>query len=136
MKSTRSVIDVRNLPDGAIDHRSPIWWGNALLLIVETTMFAVAIATYFYLRMNFEQWPPPLTTRAVPIFHPVPDARYGTITLVLVLATAGAMIWADRAALRLEHRGAQQGTLLVNFLGIGAIIARWYEFRALQFRWD
>jgi cytochrome c oxidase subunit 3 len=134
--ANRTVLDVSSLPDGAIDHRSPIWWGNTLLLLIETAMFAVAIASYFYLRMNFAQWPPPQTLGPVPEFHPVPDARYGTITLLLVLASAAAMIWADRAALRIEHRGAQLGTMFVNVLGIAAIVARCFEFGALKFRWD
>ena len=58
MTVTEHTIDVSDLPPAVEDHRSPIWWGNLLLLCIETTMFGLLVATYFYLRMNFNQWPP------------------------------------------------------------------------------
>ena len=58
--NNRAVIDVSRLPASAMDHRSPIWWGNILLLLIETTMFALLIATYLYFRIvDFDRWPPP-----------------------------------------------------------------------------
>ena len=51
--STRAVIDVSELPHHEFDTYDPVWWGNNLLLAIETSMFAILIATYFYLRQNF-----------------------------------------------------------------------------------
>jgi heme/copper-type cytochrome/quinol oxidase subunit 3 len=34
------------------------WWGMALLIATEFTLFASLIASYFYLRFQNEQWPP------------------------------------------------------------------------------
>ena len=44
------VLDVRDLPAIGFDHRAPLWWGNTLLLFIETTMFG----------SNLQQlrWPP------------------------------------------------------------------------------
>ena len=97
---TRPVIDVAHLPPSAVDHRSPIWWGNLMLLVIETTMFAILVATYFYVRINFEQWPPPQSNFPPFDRHPVPDVFWGTTNLLIILFAAGAMAVADRAALR------------------------------------
>jgi cytochrome c oxidase subunit 3 len=132
----RLVLDVSELPNVAIDHRSPIWWGNTLLLVIETVMFALLAATYFYVRMNFEQWPPPQTNYLPADLNPVPDLWKGTLTLVLLLAMVPPMIWSDRAALRMDKRGALLGSIWVNILGVAAIAARIYEFGGLKFRWD
>src|SRR3954467_8049107 len=103
MNQTRSVIDVSALPPSALDHRSPIWIGNALLLTIETTMFAILVATYFYLRQNFENWPPPQIDFIPPNLHPSPDLFWGTLNLAVICAAAIFMFLADRAALRFDR---------------------------------
>jgi len=35
------------------------WWGIALFVATEATLFATLIGSYFYLRFNTLQWPPP-----------------------------------------------------------------------------
>jgi cytochrome c oxidase subunit 3 len=35
------------------------WWGMALFLCAEVTLFGTLIATYFYLDFDAHQWPPP-----------------------------------------------------------------------------
>src|SRR3954469_619249 len=102
MNPRRSTIDVSDLPPSALDHRSPIWIGNALLLAIETTMFAILVATYFYLRQNFENWPPPQVNFYPPNLHPAPDLFWGTLNLVVILGATFAMALADRAALRFD----------------------------------
>src|SRR5581483_2269174 len=85
MSRSPAVIDVSKLPSSAMDHRSPIWWGNALLLCIETSMFAITAATYFYLRRNFDQWPPPKVNAFPIIAHPLPLLTVPTINLALLL---------------------------------------------------
>lgn len=34
------------------------WWGMALLIVTEVTLFGSLIATYFYLRFESTSWPP------------------------------------------------------------------------------
>ena len=70
--STRAVIDITELPHHHFDTYDPVWWGNNLLLAIETSMFGILIATYFYLRQNFALWPPPVaqltaTLRPLPL---------------------------------------------------------------------
>jgi len=85
-ETSRPIIDVSKLPSSAMDSRSPIWWGNALLLCIETSMFMIVIASYFYFRRNFAQWPPPKIDQLPVLYHPVPKLLWATIDLVLMLA--------------------------------------------------
>src|SRR3982751_330183 len=93
----RAVIDVSNLPGTVLDHRSPIWWGNILLLAIETTMFALLVAMYFYARVvDFVVWPPPQVNRQPILYHTAPDLFLPTINLIILLVSVAPMLWADR----------------------------------------
>jgi heme/copper-type cytochrome/quinol oxidase subunit 3 len=54
----RPVLDVAHLPTHAFGARDPIWWGVVCLVAIESTVFALLLATYFYLRANENIWPP------------------------------------------------------------------------------
>jgi heme/copper-type cytochrome/quinol oxidase subunit 3 len=134
--NARPAIDVSILPASEIDHRSLIWWGNVLLIAIETTIFALLIAAYFYVRPNFTAWPPPRPTGPFGLFDPVPALLVPTINLLLLGLTLLPMIAADRACLRGDPRTATRAVAI--FLGLGAICiaVRFREFNALHFRWD
>src|SRR3954451_11431028 len=52
-------IDVSELPTTAFGTRDPLWWGVAGIMCIEGTMFAIMVASYFYLRGGAYVWPPP-----------------------------------------------------------------------------
>jgi cytochrome c oxidase subunit III len=128
------TIDVSGLPPHVMDHRSPIWWGNALLLCIETTMFGLLVATYFYLRMNFEYWPPPRPE--FHLFQTKPDLGFSTANLLLLLVSAVPMVLVDRACLRRDVGVVKIGMLIMVLIGLGTIALRFLEFSGLKFRWD
>ena len=130
------TLDVSTLPPSALDYRSPIWWGNALLLCIETTMFALAVATYFYLRRNYHQWPPPLTDISPPVYFPLPDLKWSTINLFVLLVSVIPMIISDRACLRGAEKTVKWAALSGAVLAIVSIYLRFKEFPGLMFRWD
>jgi cytochrome c oxidase subunit III len=66
------------------------WWGMALLIATEFTLFASLIASYFYLRFQNDQWPP-AGIDDPPVTLPL------VLTGVLVLTTVP-MLGAVRAA--------------------------------------
>src|SRR3982751_466549 len=106
----RPVLDVSRLPSEAMDHRSPIWWGNALLLCIETTMFALLVATYFYIHMNYAAWPPPRPENSN--YRTNPDLGYATINLLIILASVVPMAIVDKACLRRDLRTVRRGMLI------------------------
>jgi cytochrome c oxidase subunit III len=135
--TTRPTIDVSRLPHSAMDHRSPIWWGNLLLLIIETTMFAILVAAYFYVRIvDFKQWPPPLVDVHPPIFNPVPKTTVATWNLVLLLLSVIPMAVVDYACLKRRVQIVRIGMVICIAAGLLSIALRFFEFGALHFRWD
>ena len=130
------ALDVSALPESALDHRSLIWWGNTLLLMIETTMFALLVASYLYLRMNYAEWPPTLVNGPLAISHPIPPLERPTLTLVILLLSMIPAVISDRAALAMNGRAVRLSFALLVALGLGAIGLRFYELPALQFSWD
>src|SRR5829696_7433172 len=133
--STRAVIDISELPHHEFDTYDPVWWGNNLLLAIETSMFAILIATYFYLRQNFAFWPPPVAQLTATL-RPLPELGYGTANTILLLLSCVPMVFTDLAARRGNQPVAQTGLLICLVCGFAAIVLRGFEFAAVYFRWD
>jgi heme/copper-type cytochrome/quinol oxidase subunit 3 len=84
------------------------WWGMALFLCAEVTLFGTLIATYFYLDFDAHHWPPagikpppvtlPLIATAVlvalslPLWLAVRAARAGRRREVILLIAAAAVV--------------------------------------------
>src|SRR5436305_2349512 len=137
MLNHRAIIDVSALPRTVLDHRSPIWWGNLLLLAIETTMFALLVASYFYVRVvDFTIWPPPNGNALPPIYHTAPDFPVPLLNLSVLLVSVAPMLWADRACLRRNSRAVKAGLTLCILLGFVVIGVRFLEFRSLHFKWN
>src|SRR5205085_2845742 len=45
--SRAATLDVSSLPATVFDTKAPLWWGNTLLLCIETAMFGILVALYF-----------------------------------------------------------------------------------------
>lgn len=133
--STRTVIDISELPHHEFDTYDPVWWGNLLLLAIETTMFGILIATYFYLRQNFPLWPPPVA-QLTDTLRPLPEVVFGTANTILLLASVAPMIITDLSARREQRTLSQIGLIVCILLGVAALVLRAFEFPAFYFRWD
>jgi len=133
---TRRALDVSHLPTHAMDEGSPLWWGNLLLMFIETTTLAIMLATYFYLRMNEAQWPPPKVDVYPPVLHPLPGLGAATADAVLMLAACVPMCWTDLAARRKDRRKVTLGLALMFVVSVAVLVLRAYEFPATRFWWN
>lgn len=133
--STRAVIDVSKLKHHGFDSYDPVWWGNHGLLAIETSMFAILIGAYFYLRQNFALWPPPIAQLTAPL-RPLPDLGYGTANTILLLLSCIPMVITDRAARRGDRDTTRIGLAICLVCGLTAMVLRGFEFSAVHFRWD
>ena len=133
--STRVVIDVSELPRHEFDTYDPVWWGNNLLLTIETSMFGILIATYFYLRQNFPLWPPPVAQLTATL-KPLPVLTYGVLNTCLLAISCVPMLMTDLAARRGERRVCEIGLVIAVICGLAAAVLRSFEFSAFYFRWD
>ena len=127
MTARRNAIDVSGLPDFAFGHHGLIWWGTLGYMVIEGSMFVIALVTYFYLRLRVESWPPSL---------PNPGLTFGTINLLLMLVSIVPALVAKAAAERFDLRRVQIWMIVLTVLGLASLILRGYEFTALNCRWD
>ena len=130
------TLDVGDLPAIAFDARSPLWWGNALLLFIETAMFGILIAIYFTVAMNTQPFPPPRADRLPVIYDPVPDLTLPLIGLVLLLLSLVPGILLDRAARRRDAGSVKPLVLITLAFNAAALIVRWFEYDSLHFKWN
>jgi cytochrome c oxidase subunit III len=136
MAQPRALIDARTLPDIGFDARSLLWWGNLLLVLIETTSMVVLFATYFYIRRNFWEWPPPLVNSIPPKLEPVPVLPVATVNAILMLLACAPMYWTDMAARRKDTRRTLHGLLLMIAVTIVCCLLRWREFYDIYFKWS
>lgn len=136
--NSAAVIDASRLPSETLDHRAPLWWGNLLLLVIETVMFGILVASYFYIRKNFETWPPPRVDQLPILYDTRPALLMPSLNVLLLLISCIPMRMAELAATRIPAAQSR-----VNFywgicivLGLGAIALRFCEFPSLYFKWD
>ena len=132
----RPTLDVSDLPATVFDYRAPLWWGNTLLLFIETAMFGILIAMYVTIAMNTTPFPPPLTDAYPVLYDPVPDLTLPIIGLVVLLLSLVPGIMLDIAA-RKRKGGAVKVLILITLaFNIAAIIIRYYEYDSLHFKWN
>lgn len=132
----RPALEVSALPQHGFDTRAPLWWGNLYLLMIETTMFGVLVASYFYLRQNFTLWPPPHSQGSPFLLDPVPDLLIPTVNLLIILLSCVPMALVDKAARRGDKATTQIGLIVCIIFGVAAAFLRWHEFWGLKFNWD
>jgi cytochrome c oxidase subunit 3 len=125
----RPVLDAAALPDHGFGHHAPIWWGNTLMMMIEGAGFAILIATYFYIRRNFDTWPPSRTL--------MPDLGVSTLNVAILVVSILPMRYVARLALRHDKaRAIGLWLMLCVLFGIAATVLRIFEFKALHTRWD
>lgn len=126
---SRAIADVSELPSWSFGHHSLMWWGTLGFMLIEGTVFLLAVAAYFYLFTIGAQWP---------LNVPAPPLLYGTIFLVGMLISVWPNHWAHRVAEEQDLAKVRVGLILTAVAGIALIAVRVYEFRALAatVRWD
>lgn len=130
------AIDVSHLPDTTFDYKAPIWWGNTVLLLIETTVFGCLIAVYFSVWTMLSPFPPPKVDTFPVIYNPVPDLTIPTINLVVLLASLIPGIWLDLSARKRDEKAVKILLPITLIFNLAAIILRFYEFDSLHFKWN
>lgn len=130
------AIDVSHLPTTVYDTKAPIWWGNALLLAIETTVFACMLAVYFTTWTTLSPFPPPQVDHYPINLNPVPALTIPTINLIVLLVSLVPAILLDRAGRRRDEGAAKVLLVATLAFNVAAIVLRFYEFNSLLFRWD
>jgi heme/copper-type cytochrome/quinol oxidase subunit 3 len=120
------VLDVRALPSFAFSHRNLTWWSTLGLMLIEGTVFAIAVMMYFYLRTRAPAWP----MAADP-----PRLLWGTLNTLVLLASLWPNQLAKNAAERGDRRGAALWLSVCLVASVGFLAIRGFEFAALNVSW-
>jgi len=120
-------LDVSALPTFAFGHRSLMWWGTFGLIIIESMIFALTVASYFYLRSQSSEWP----MNAAP-----PDLLWGTVNTALLVVSALPNYLAKKAAEKLDLKRVRIWIVASVAFGLLILLVRIFEFPALNTRWD
>ena len=122
------TMDVSELPDAVLDSRSLVWWGTIIMTVIETTVFAIAVAAFFYLRMIAHEWPP---GRAG-----APSLLAPTVNLLILLVSVVPAIALDRASLKRDIAGVRRMLWANLAFGTAFLVGRVFEFKALHCWWN
>jgi len=121
-------IDASELPTHAFGHRNLMWWGTMGLIAIEGMVFALAIASYFYLMVQADRWPPST---------PAPGLLWGTVNTLVLLASLGPNHFLKKAAEQGgDLRRLRIGFILCLLFSVLFLAVRVFEFGALNVRWD
>ena len=123
----RTVLDVHRLPDHAFGHQGLIWWGTVGFIVIEGSLFVMALVTYFVLRTRVPDWPPSL---------PNPDHTLGTVNTLVLLLSLVPNVLAKKAAERYDLHGVHRWMWVMLLFGLVFLSIRAFEFPALAASWD
>ena len=123
----RRELYVSDLPTVVFGHRSLIWWGTLGMMAIEGTMFAIVIASYFYLRTRTSDWPPGLMP---------PDLRYGLLNTASFLISVVPNQWTKKAAEKGHLQRTRIGLVIMTVMGVVNMVFRGFEFSWLNCQWD
>jgi cytochrome c oxidase subunit 3 len=106
---------------------STAWWGMVCMIATEGMIFAILIASYFFLRATNKQWPPPGVE--------VPNLTL-VIPFSLVLWGSSIPVFrAEHAIRRGDQRGLRIGLLVGSLMGLAFVAYTIKDFQDLHFGW-
>jgi heme/copper-type cytochrome/quinol oxidase subunit 3 len=106
---------------------STAWWGTAMVILTEGTIFLVLLAAYTYLRASAPHWPPPGVE--------LPDAALA-LPFSLVLWGSSVPVLVAEERLRAGHvRAAANAVAITTLLGLAFLGFTVHDFVDLRFGW-
>jgi heme/copper-type cytochrome/quinol oxidase subunit 3 len=124
----RPVLDVSDLELEAYGRSDTLWWGVTGLIIAEALGFALLIASYFYLRMRYTEWPPADAG--------LPSLNLSVANLLLIVSVCWPMRVIGRGAPDRSRFWLAGMLALTAVLIAGTCVLRIFEFQTLQTGWN
>jgi cytochrome c oxidase subunit 3 len=126
-RERREGLDASRLPTVVFGHRNVSWLGNVFYMLIEGMMFALVIASYFYLRTRSITWPPG--------DHIPPSVGFGLANVAVFLVSIVPARWIQLQAPTRDRAKIRTGLWILSLFGIVAMVLRGFEFTALHCRW-
>jgi heme/copper-type cytochrome/quinol oxidase subunit 3 len=122
----RRLLDVSPLPSVTFATRSITWWGTLGMMVIEGSVFALALAAYFYLHSRSDTWPPGVLP---------PDLFWGTFNTAIFILSVIPTEWYRRRARRGDTTSVQIGLILSIVIGMAILFVRYEEMLHLNSDW-
>jgi heme/copper-type cytochrome/quinol oxidase subunit 3 len=124
---SRRILDVSGLPNVTFAARSITWWGTLGMMAIEGSVFALAIAAYFYLHSRSDTWPPGVLP---------PNLLWGTLNTVILVLSIIPTEWYRRRAHLGDTKAIRIGLIIATIIGIATLVVRYQEMRFLNCDWS
>lgn len=125
--SSHTVVTADDLPNEVIGNSAPLWWGFVMLMIIEATVFAALIVSYFYLRFHALEWP----LEGLPL----PELLLPTIGSGVLLLSLAPITWGGRGIVRNRRWQLVAGLLGGVVLLLAFIVLKVIELTGLTYSW-
>lgn len=127
------ALDVKDWPRAYNDHRHPFWWGIMGLIVIEATVVATFLASFFYLWIintaeHKSGWPPSELSS--------PPLLYPTINTALLIFCGWTMYYGG-IVMRRGKPMAFFWTVFFCCLSAAVVLyLRWLQMLSFPFQWD
>ena len=112
------------LPTSGLGSNSVGFWGMCCVIGTEAALFAYFLFSYFYLgSMSTNPWP----------LYGAPDLKLAGLNTVLLVASSGVLIWAERGARRGDERRLTRGMAITVAMGIVFLALQLVEYSRKSF---
>ena len=119
--------DLAELPTHAFGHRSLTWWGVIGFMVIVGVGFGMAIAAYFFLMSQEQEWAPRPTLP--------PDLLAGTLFTLVMLLSEIPNNMIKKAAEAYDVKGVRLLLPWIVAIGVLLFIIRGFEFNSLNVMW-
>lgn len=126
--TARPTLDVSALPDHAFGSRSIMWWATMGIIAIEGTVFAITIATYFYLQGNESEWPPADTS--------LPGVFWATVNVFILLFSLIPNQFVKSAAEKMDMARVRLWMIVADLFAVAFVVCRALEYGTLNVSWD
>ena len=109
------------LPEHGVGPRTFAWWGMVWLIATEATLFALLLASYFYLRFRSPEWPP----------HPIEPPK------LVLPAIMTAILWSSSIPVHIAEKAIEKGLQrrLRMALAVGFVLGLTFLVITLGLEW-
>jgi cytochrome c oxidase subunit III len=126
--NVRSVLDVRTLSPYSYRTDGTLWWGMMGMIAIETSVFAMLMASYFYLKTQNAEWP-------LGGFD-APKLLLPSVNTAILVASSLVMHWADKGVEKDDQRRLRVGMLVAGALAALFLVLKYVEYSDVPYRWD
>jgi heme/copper-type cytochrome/quinol oxidase subunit 3 len=121
------IVPAEALPANPSDRRAPVWWGVMLMIVIELTVFASLIASYFYLKVGSPVWPPGG-------IEP-PELLLPSINAGVLLLSSLPVWWADSGIRKGDQRRLKLGLAIGFVMGVAFLVLKYIEYSQNEYTW-